>query len=387
MTIPTFNELFQSVSADLRNRMQLTTIVGKNILNAFALVLSAKLKLVYLHISFIYKNIFPDTADPESLQGTLNRFGYVKLKRYQNTATAGEYTVEVNGEIGAVIPPNTTFKSLDTSKNPDYLFILDSTFTFAAETENITLRALTAGTESKLEIDDQLQLTQPLVDVNSYATVKGITTEPIEAEDIETYRSAILERFRTEPQGGSKTDYRRWSRDVSGLREVYPITIEAGIVQFKVEALPENSTDGYGTPDISMLNALANIYIFDPDTSLSNDQRARRPIGLYDYSFAAITLLNVDVEITGLSDTSYLTAIENAIKAYLYNVRPYVAGADPANAINKGYMYEGDIYSIIRSVIAPTATFTLVVLKLDSSPVSSYQFQSGQIPRLNSVTG
>ena len=135
-------------------------------LRALASVQAAKLKLFYLAAAFLQKNLFADTADSESLGGTLERFGRVKLNRNPFPAVPGEYDFDVTGSIGATIPAQSTFKSNDSSSNPGYLYVLDNAVTLTATTQTVTLRALVAGLDSALEVADTCTSTAPIALVN-----------------------------------------------------------------------------------------------------------------------------------------------------------------------------------------------------------------------------
>lgn len=388
MTIPTYNDLYTTVLTDLRNQLEIRTLIGKVVLNAFAAVQAAKLKLIYLLGAFIYKNIFIDTADPESLGGSLERFGRVKLGRDPFAAAAGEYQINVAGEIGAQIAQGTTFKSLDNSANPGQIYILDSVFTFTATTGVITVRALELGAGSRLEIDDELQVTAPIVDVNSFATVAGELVAPTEGESIEEYREAVIQAYQFEPQGGARTDYRLWAQDAEGVREVYPYVKdgESGVIQIYVEANAADSTDGNGTPSQAILDDVEAVTEFDPDDTKPLNERGRRPLGVFDIEFLAITPIPVDVNIVGLTDTSFLTAIQTAIVGFLLDVRPFIDGADNPNDLNKDKLYSSDITNIVRQIVGVNATFTQVVMSVDGTLTDLYQFENGDIPYSDNVT-
>jgi len=386
MTVPTINELFTSIQSDLRNKLNITNVFGRLVINAFALVQAAKLKIYYLRLSFIYKNILPDTADPEELEGTLQRYGRLKLGRDLLPAVAGIYTVQVTGSIGAVIPPLATFKSTDTSKSPDKLFICDSGLTLTGSTGSISLRALDLGITAKLEIGDELQVTQPIIDLDSFCEVTAIVTEPTNSEDIEEYRQRVIEAYQQESQGGAKTDFRIWAADVQTVRKVYPYVNAPGIIDLYVEANPADSTDGNGTPSAQTLLDVESVVEFDPDTSKPVNERGRRPIGVFQINFLAVDPIPVDVEITDLSDNSYLTAIEDAVSAYLFNVRPFVDGADNPNNSQIDLLYKSDIYGIVRDVIGSNATFTSLTVEVDGIGVDIHEFTVDEIPYLNSVT-
>lgn len=386
MTTPKISELYNSIQTDLKKRLGITTIVGKVVLNAMALVQAAKLKLYYLNLAFVYKNILPDTADSEIIGGTLERYGLLKLGRSPYSATAGEYVVNVNGTIGAVIAPNTTFKSTDTSRNPDKLFVLDTTYIFSATTGQITVRALTLGTEALLEIGNQIQVTQPIANVNSFATVDSIVTTPTDAESLEAYREQVIQSYQLESQGGAKTDYRIWAADATGVRYVYPETPAPGIVNIYVEANAADSQDGNGTPTAGIIAEVEAVIEMDPDTTKPINERGRRPMGAYEINVLSITPIPINVEIVNLSDVSYISAITEAIREFLLSIRPYVAGADNPNYPNKGLLYEFDISTVIKQTIGAETTFNDIRLFVNAVQTTYYEFTVPNIPYINIVT-
>lgn len=383
MTVPTINELYTSIQTDLRNKFQITNIIGKVVLNAFALVQAAKLKIFYLHLARTYQNIFFDTCDDE----TLVRYGRIILKRDPFPASAGEYKIEVSGTIGATIAPGTTFKSRDTSKSPGQLFVNDTLFTFTSPTGFLNIRALEPGQVSALEIGDEVKSTQPLADVDSIATVSSIISEPIEAEDIEQYRQKVIAASQIEPQGGARVDFRLWSLDAQGVRTSYPY-VRDGVpsqIDLYVEANPQDSNPiNTGIPTTTILNNVQQAIELDPDTTKPIEDRGRRPMWAV-VNYFPIQPLDVDVTITNLSDTSLLPSIKEALRDFLFNIRPYLPGADPETENQKGKMYVSDIINIIRD-IAGTATFDNVEVEVDGVIITSYyEFTGKYIPFINDV--
>lgn len=383
MTIPTLGEIFESVKSDLRSKLNVSTLIGKSVLLAFAGVQAAKLKLIYTAVSQINKNIFVDTCDYD----TIKRYGMVKLNRLPNAAIAGEYNVVVTGSIGAIIERGTTFKSFDTSNNPDKLFVVDTQFTFASTTGTIPVRSLEAGVGALLNIGDTMQITSPLLNVDSVATVDSIITTPVEEEDIEEYRIKVIAAYRTEPQGGAKIDYMQWSSDAAGVRRVYPYVVSGspGDIKIYVEATVGDSIDSKGTPPPSMLDDVVEVIELSPDTTLPMESRGRRPMGVFGINIIPVVLADVDIVIVGLSPSVSLASIENAIVQYLYDIRPYIDGADIVSSQNDR-IYEADIYRIVRDVLSPGETFTSLSMTIDGTPYSLYVFDNGIIPTLNSVT-
>ena len=387
MNIPTYQELYQSVLTDLRNRLGINFIIGKVVLNAFAAVYAAKLKIQYVSQAFIYKNIFVDTADPEALGGSLERYGLVKLGRRPFAAVAGEYIIQVTGVNGATIAQNTTFKSLEGSLNPDKLFILDSAFVFTSGTGSITIRALDLGPDAALEIGNDLQVTAPIANVDSFAEVLSVSTTPTAQESYDDYRIAVINSYQLESQGGARTDYRLWAQDAAGVREVYPYVKEnyAGEINLYIEANVADSSDGKGTPTQSILDEVEEVVEFDPDTTKPLNERGRRPMSVFDIHFLAISPLVVDVEIIGLTDTSFVTAIESALETFLFTVRPFIAGADNPNNEQQDKLFVSDIFTIVRGIIGSNNTFTSIIMEVAGSPETIYQFLNGDIPYLGTV--
>ncbi len=385
--IPTYIELYNDILSDLETQMQVSIpIFGKNFLRALAVVQAGKLWLYYKAIANVQKNIFIDTAEPESIGGTLERFGRVKLNREPFSARAGEYVVTVTGSIGAIIPAQSTFKSDDTVINSGKLFILDSAYTLVATTDSITIRALEAGNDSKLNIGDTLTATAPIALVDSIVTVSAETIEPSAAENIEDYRDKALDAYRLEPQGGAATDYRLWSADAQGVKQSYPYAKTGAVneINLFVEATIADSTDGKGTPSALLLTDVEEVVEFDPDTTRPTYERGRRPLGVI-VNFLPVTVLNVDVTINGF--VGLTVDIQNAIELSLIDeinlVRPFVAACDILDEKND-ILDSNKIISIILNT-RPGSVFGAITLNVGGVPYNSYTFINGNIPYVNSI--
>ncbi len=388
-TIPTLNQLYTAIKSDFETQYGASIpVIGKSFMRVFAAVQAGKLKLFYLVIGNLQKNIFVDTADPESLGGTLERFGRVKLGRNPYPAVAAEYSIAVSGTIGSVIKTSTTFKSDDTSLNPGSLFILDNEYTMLTTLDFIVVRALKPGVESKLRINDTLTATAPIANIDSGVVVNSIITEPLAAETIEAYRAAIINSYRLEAYGGAATDYRIWAQDAQGVRYVYPYA-KSGVyaeINLFVEATIADSIDGKGTPSGTLLNDVKAVIEFDPDTTLPLNERGRQPLGVFQVNYLPVTIKLVDIVITGLDgyDSTVGALITQAIRDGVNLMRPFVAAADIL--ANKNDIIDKN--KIIGMIISqrPGATFVSLDLKIDGVSLNTYTFINGNIPDLNSVT-
>lgn len=387
IAIPTLNQLYTSILSDLETQYGNTiSPVGKVFLRALAGTQAAKLKLFYLTLGNLQKNIFADTAESESIGGTLERFGRVKLGRNPYKAVSGIYTVTVTGTIGGIIPASTTFKSDDTSLSPGYLFVLDNAHTMVSTSDTITLRALNPGTVSKINVGDTLTSTAPIALVDSVATVSVISTAPLEAETLEAYRSAILNSYRLEPQGGAATDYRIWASDAQGVQRVYPYAKSGAVceIDLYVEATLADSTDGKGTPTPQILLDVESVVNFNPDTNLDQNERGRRPLQVI-VNYLPVTIRTVNINISSSSFTvSQKALLLSAITNSINEIRPFVDGADDLNLKNN-ILDSNKIIGVIISQV-PGAIFGAITIEVDSVVVPTYTFELGDIPYLNTVT-
>lgn len=366
IVVPKYTELYNSTLADLKISLGITTgLIGKTVLPVFAAVQSVKLLVMYRALSKIDSNVYPDLADED----TLRRFGRVRLGRDVNPAIAGEYNVTVTGDISAVIDVNQTFSNED-----GFLYVLDTQFTFVATSGTISLRALTAGIEAQLDVSDQLQITSSAASVDSIGVVLLVTLLPTAAETIEDYRDNVVDSFRLLPQGGARSDYRRWTENIAGLREVYPYVIsgQANQINLFIEAFEADSIDGFGTPPAAML-ALVEATI-EPEFI---------PITVTNINYVVIDPTPVIITVVGISDTGFNTTIEASIKSYLNDIRPFIGGVDLVSEQNKGFLYASTIQGLI---IATGVTFTSVTVTVDAVPVSIYEFVDDKIPYLSSYS-
>lgn len=393
ITAPTLTELFTAISADFKNRFSISSENDlKRVLTALATVNAGMLKLFYLAVMDVQKNVWPDLADSEEMGGTLERFGRVKLGRDPYPAIQGEYTLTITGEIGGILPIGTQFKSSSESTNPNCLFTTTESVTLSSTTGYVSVLANNSGTDYELAEDDILYTVNPITNITSKAIVYSVDTIPTDAEDMEVYRELVLQSFRLEPNGGSASDYVYWALDVDGIRTVYPFTAAgtSGVVSIYAEATVAASTDGRGTPTTALMEALwksdkTGVFELDPDTTQSIYNRGRRQIGLSDITILAITPLPVIVTITNLkTQTDAVKAsISSKITDLLYYKRPFVAGVGDINDRNDT-IYLSDVIVAIAEAVEAGNTYDSVEVTCNGLALP-FQFLNGDIPYLNSV--
>lgn len=386
--ILTIQEIYTNISNDFKARLNLTDNDLKTVLDALALSLAAQFKLTYLALGDNLNQVFPDTADTSENGGTLDRLGRIYLNRNQRPATSGIFDVSVTGTAGSILRAGLTFKSNDDSLNPGQLYILDNEYTLTGTGDTIEIRSLEGGVDFNLALTNTLTITEPVIGADQIVTVTNIVQQALAAESTDAFRKAILDAIQLEPQGGAKTDYRLWAQDAQGVRQVYPYVKqgEAGTVEIYVEANTADSTDGLGTPTQAILDEVKEVIELDPDVSKPLSERGRRPIQA-NIETLAINPTPVDVEIIGLQDDSpdVKTSIENNIKAYLNDIRPFVAGGDLARNKND-ILYSGRLNSTITDVLESNNFFTNLNMFVNGNLQVSFEFSRENIPFLNDLT-
>lgn len=364
-SVPSYAELFQLISNDLKNKFSITTFLGKTFMIPFATVLAGLAKTFYLAIYQENKNIFYDFCSDEML----DRYALVKLRRQRNPAINGEYTITVTGVIGAVIPVNTVFSH--TSGNR---YITDAEHVMITASDDIQVRSLTEGTAGRRYAGDELRATSPIINVDSIAQVVSEVVAPTNAESYEELRINLKNSDAVQLQGGAPADWRAWAEPVAGVREVYPYKRIGGgsEIDLFTESFPADSVDGYGTPPQSILDAV--LAAIEPD---------KEPQGVAEVYYLPVITVPVDIDIDTLEDPSLESEIRFAVDALLYTVRPFVAGADPIADEKKGILYSSEIFSTVKTVTS--GNIADITMYVEGVQLTKYMFDYGRIPFLRNI--
>lgn len=378
----TIAEIKEQLSNDLRNRLGISDDKLKKVLDAMASVLAAQIKLTYLAINDAQRNLYPDTADTAENGGSLDRLGRIYLNRDIRPATASVYNIEVTGEAGSTLRAGLTFKSNDDALNAGKLFVLDSEYTLNGTNDTVEIRSLGGGLDFELDNSNELTITEPVIGVEKTVFVESVITEPVEAETVEEYRTAILNAIQLEPQGGSKADYRIWANDAAGVRSVYPYVKdgEGGTVQIYVEAAGANPV-----PTQTILDDVEDVINFSPDNTKPLSERSRKPLQA-NLEVLPIQLVDVEINITGLlTDTPAIrAAIESNVIDYLTNVRPFVDGADLTRNKND-ILYAARLQGVVTDVLEADNFFNDFTMLIDGVTQTSFIFSRENIPNLTNI--
>jgi uncharacterized phage protein gp47/JayE len=375
--VPLLNDLYLSILGKMETELGVSLSPwGKSVVRAVSKVLALFQWLVYVALGKSEANTNPATAD----RAALIRWGRVKIGRPPYAAIQGTYTVAVSGDVGAVLPANTVWVSDDTATSPGKRYVLDAPYTLTGTDDEVVLRALEGGLDSKLVAGDTLSLTQPIGLVNDAATVIDEVTTARNEEDIELYRAIVLASFRTMAGSWSAVDYRNIANNVSGVANSYAYAIsgEPNKVNLYVECTTDIDAEGVPTGGIL--------------TEVETAVEAKRPLIVQQINYLPIVPQQIVVSIVdsvGLT-VAQKTAIEAGLREALAGVRPYIPAADRLadrlDSISIGYVlpYCLNLPNVVAAAI-PAVAFGAVTFTVDGLSVSSYSFEGGEIPYLDSV--
>lgn len=388
INIPTITQLRDRIKEDIETRLNITIpTISKNFLYTWVGVQASVIKLMYNLIHFVSQNITPDTAVSESIGGTLERWGRLKLNRNPFNAKAGIYNISVTGTIGSVINVGQIWRSKETATSSNKLFIVDSQITLSTSPQNIEVRALEPSLSSLLSVNDELIYVSPIVGINQLATVTSVVVNPLNAETLEEYRGKVITAFRLEPQGGASGDYILWSADAQGVRRLFPYAKsgESSCVNVFVEAV-ETSNTLNGVPTLSMLENVEEVIEQDPDITKPIYERSRRPLGALNVYVLPIIPIPIQINILGAIgfSNSIKASILASVKNYLLTVRPFIAGADTLNEKNDILSVNNLIFEI-QNVIPKDTRFATLTMNVSGVSQSSFTFINGDIPYLDTI--
>lgn len=332
--IPTTAEIKDAIISQLESKLS-TTIPALPIkfFRVLAIVLAGALIIIYKYAGASFLNQFVQFASTK--ETTVNGKTLVPLIEWGRLVGVGDPTgatrfegtvqITVLTQTGS-IPSGTLLTK--TASGVNYLTL--AAVTLDAATKTVNVRACSdqddgggRGTIGNLLVNDVISFLSPLANVESDVIVTAIVTTAADAESWDAYRQRVIDRFRSQPQGGAPADYEQWGEAVDGIINAYPYTGDPGIVNVYCEATPASCGNADGIPTAGQLTTVL-AYINNDSVGLAN----RRPINALVYALP-ITRTSFDVTITDLvvdDETTVRGKIEEALDQYFASREPYISG-------------------------------------------------------------
>jgi len=347
---PTLNDLVTRIQSDLEARMGASgKVLRRSVISVLARVLAGVAHLIYGFLDWIFKQVFPDTAESENLDRWATIWGVTR-----KTATYAQgNTVFTGSSNGVVIPAGTLVQRSDGVQ-----FTTDANATIASGTATAAITCATPGAVGDTNPSTVLTLVAPIATVTSQSTVdsSGLIGGADQETDPELL-ARLLARIQTPPNGGAINDYIAWAEEVAGVTRAwayanYMAPNGVGVTFVKDDATPSIIPSG---GDVAAVLA----YITDP---------SRAPVNASITVFAPIAdTLNFTIALT--PNTAAAKAAVQAELADLVRRESSPGGTIPLSHIREAI-----------SIASGVTDYTM------SSPSADVVSSAGHIATMGTIT-
>lgn len=370
-TIPTIADIKDRIVTDLNDKLNQTTpSLPKAFNRVLAGALAGLIVLLYQSINWVYRQIFPDTADLAALKllGAL-------VDVEQQTAIAWVGTADVPGVESYAVPTGTLFRS-----SSNIIYKVTTSGTVTSGVASVGLTAQTSGDAGNITDGTELSIVSPDTNLDGTATITATTSSGDDAEDADSFRVRVSNAYKKRRTGGAPADYEAWGLEAPNFDWISPLDAPSTVGEVQVYGKVDNQTDGI--PTTAQLEELYNYLTVDPDTGL----RTRHPIGP-DVETLPIERFELDIEVFIQDPTTELEAsITTVITDYVENQQPY---NEAIATERKDTISEGGISAVANDVANPEgATVTAIVMSetTTGNVIQSYQLFGGTWGKASNIT-
>lgn len=211
--------ILRDILRDIRN-LQAEADIGPDSDNYVrSAAVASAIEGLYQKLAWVYRQIFPDTADEEELVHTAALRGV-----FRKDPVAATDTVALTGAPGVELLLGATLKHVVTGE----LFTAKSSAKIGTDsTATVLVEAQTVGSALN-GLTGALVLTSPPLGMDAAAIFVGKTTGGEDQETIDSLLARYLDIIQSPPAGGADYDYRRWAREVEGVDDALVIPKRRG---------------------------------------------------------------------------------------------------------------------------------------------------------------
>lgn len=237
---PTLRELITQMTTDAEREAGAKQLRQSN-LRVLPKVFAYACHGLYGFITWILKQLFPDTAEKQFLERQASIQGI-----YRRAASKATGTLTVSYTEGATLPVGTIFMADDQTR-------YETTAEPEVGSYTVPVQCLETGTIGNREAGQTYTLVSPVVGVDAEA-VGSEMAGGAEAESDESLRKRLLFRLQNPPRGGAKEDYIAWAEEVPGVTRAWCFPKEQGIgtvvVRFATDGMTEDGIPTSGMVQI-----------------------------------------------------------------------------------------------------------------------------------------
>lgn len=215
--VPQFKTLLQRIQVDIGGFTDGTT-PRRSVEYVLSLVFARISKGLYGYMTWILRQVFPDTADDLYFWKWAAKFGIT-----QKPAVPWQGTYTFTGTNGSTVPDNTELQRAD-----GQLYNTDGAGTIALGVCTVALIAQEASVASSCDDGQVLSLAGPVVGVDTDGAVVSTTIAGSDVETKDEGLERLLFRLSNPPRGGGPGDYKRWALEVPGVTRAWEFPLLEG---------------------------------------------------------------------------------------------------------------------------------------------------------------
>jgi uncharacterized phage protein gp47/JayE len=319
--------------------------------------------LLYQAILWVYKQIFPQSAEYESLKLLGLIVGITPVP-----AVSAIILCTVPGTTGAWVYSGKTFIG---SNNITYRVTTDTEI-IAGNATNVPMLALTSGEDGNLDNGEILDIVQTDLSLTGTATVTGTQTTGADEESQASFSARVIIRYRTRYITGSTGAYVLNGLECPNFIWIGPYADVALPGTVNVYGRVDNTSTGI--PTAGQLVELLDCLTYDPTTG----KATRKPIGDI-INCLPISNRQFDIEVFINAGSPTINAlIETALDDFIYALEPYIEGVSVSR---KNVLTNTDAASTADSIATQyDAKVTQVVVTdvITGLPETNYTLYGGE---------
>ncbi|UCZ84466.1 baseplate J/gp47 family protein [Pseudomonas sp. L5B5] len=261
ISVLAFESILGNILRDIRN-LQPEADIGKDSDNyARSAAFAAAVEGLYQKVSWVYRQIFADTADDEEL---LHHAAIQGL--FQKGSVAATASVLLSGAPGVNLLQGSTLTHVATGEK----FATTSSAQIGQDgTVAVGVSAIKAGFALN-GLSGELVVNSPPLAMSGVASFVSETIGGDDQEKTESLRGRLLELIQSPPAGGTAYDFKRWARSVDGVTDalVLPMRRGAGTVDVVI-------TTSSGSPSAEVIanckefilgkcSVIADVWVYAP---------------------------------------------------------------------------------------------------------------------------
>ncbi|HAX5206071.1 TPA: baseplate J/gp47 family protein [Escherichia coli] len=183
-----------------------------SVLNALAYAQAGLSAQEHEHLAWISRQIIPSESDEDELLKHCSFWGVVR-----KPASAAEGRVQLTLTTEASV-----ISGVQLQRSDGVVYRVTASQTAQAGTLDVTVEATEAGIDGNAPAGTQLSFITPQAGIQQTAVVtENGLTGGADVESVQELLSRLIFRVQNPPSGGTKYDFERWAREVSGVTRAW----------------------------------------------------------------------------------------------------------------------------------------------------------------------